>query len=141
MPIPRALLPAAALALIAMAGACSIDDPCLDQATVHSRAPRGTATVTFYPGFCAGSGREAQVALGGPDGRGVVLLSGEAGRLVTHVRWHAADRLEVVYRAARPHAAMPRVIRVGGQPVTVILRATPYRKGDRALLERASRRP
>lgn len=141
MPIPRPFVLVLALALAPLAVACSIDDPCLDQATLHSRAPRGTATVTFYPGFCAGSDRVAQVALGGPSGRGLVLLSGDHGRLVSHVRWQAPDRLEVVFRSARPHAPVRRILPIDGTPVTVVLRAVPYLKGDIALLERARQRP
>lgn len=141
MPFPRPLVFVLALALAPLAVACSTDDPCLDQATLHSRAPRGTATVTFYPGFCAGTGRVAQVALGGPSGRGVVLLSGDHGRLVSHVRWQAPDRLEVVFRSARPHAPVLRIVPIDGTAVTVVLRAVPYLKGDIALLERARQRP
>ena len=141
MPISRPLVLALALGLPPLAAACSIDDPCLDQATLHSRAPRGTATVTFYPGFCAGTGRVAQVALGGPSGRGVVLLSGDHGRLVSHVRWQAHDRLELVFRSAHPHAPVRRVLSIDGTPVTVVLRAVPYLKGDVAMLERARQRP
>ncbi len=130
------MLLALVLAPIGLA-ACASADPCLRRSVLRLPAPDGGVSAMLYPGACAGASLAPQVALSFPRAQGVVILGASGSVLLEHMRWRGPDRLELVYRSARPHRPVSRRVVLGETTIRVSYHAIPLRRTDAGRLRRA----